>query len=330
MGLKNLLRCWEDPSLLLRRHYSLNKIRQLIWGQIVSPEHRYFMDELRDDVSTKANKDVLAWLNPSNEPAQELMHFRDDCHYDTFRAHLLCAAKAIEHGADPGLLDDNELSPIAGQVGLPLGLMRDLSHEFGTCRQRSCESSVAAPIALTPRRGGALPSPAEAVLAQLRFERVLGGTGDVYVTPQQAFLRLSQGFDCIWREVPEHVRGLLAERKEMPCVDFDVRIRIEHLDEEERLINEELQGRSASGAAAWGLYFALTRKVPDDGIVVLTEVDKDGDLRGVDGVKEKVRALIQVAPPPDTIVVATEADENAANQALVEARMAGKIDVRRP
>ena len=81
-------------------------------------------------------------------------------------------------------------------------------------------------------------------------------------------------------------------------------------------------GRSASGAAARGWGYALMRTVPDDGVIVIAQVDtggKDGVMRlkGVDdrGVFVKTHAIAQ-GPQFDTIVVASKQDEVAVLQAL--------------
>jgi len=67
---------------------------------------------------------------------------------------------------------------------------------------------------------------------------------------------------------------------------------------------QEVKGRSASGAAAWGWYFALTGKVPDDRVIVLAEIDSRGVLKEV-GVDAKVKA-IAADGRFDTIAVVSE------------------------
>jgi hypothetical protein len=74
-----------------------------------------------------------------------------------------------------------------------------------------------------------------------------------------------------------------------------------------------VQGRSASAAAAWGWYFALSDKLPDDDIIILGQLYQ-GAIRGVKGIEAKVKAIVAYAKKNgrlDTIVVANENKEEA-------------------
>ena len=53
-----------------------------------------------------------------------------------------------------------------------------------------------------------------------------------------------------------------------------------------------VKGASASGAAALGWYHALTNTVPDPGVIVLAEMGQTGELGKVDGISEKVAAIV--------------------------------------
>ena len=53
-----------------------------------------------------------------------------------------------------------------------------------------------------------------------------------------------------------------------------------------------VNGASASGAAALGWYHALTNTIPDPGIIVLAGIDATGELSKVDGIPEKVAAIV--------------------------------------
>jgi hypothetical protein len=88
---------------------------------------------------------------------------------------------------------------------------------------------------------------------------------------------------------------------------------------------QEVGGRSASGAAAWGWYFALTGKVPDESIIVVAQVGETDVrlLNGVDGVDAKVKAIADDGRF-DTIVVASDDNQREAEDAL---RALGKLGV---
>jgi hypothetical protein len=81
----------------------------------------------------------------------------------------------------------------------------------------------------------------------------------------------------------------------------------------------QANGRSASGAAVWGWRFALTGKVPDEGIIIIAQVDEN-DVKllkgfGGEGVFAKTKKINDTGGF-DTIVVASTQDEQAAVQAL--------------
>lgn len=92
----------------------------------------------------------------------------------------------------------------------------------------------------------------------------------------------------------------------------------------------EANDRSASGAAARGWWFALTDKVPDEGVIVVAQVDENDvtQLKGVDdvGVVAKTKA-IAADGRFDTIVVATATNQREAEAALREVGKLGPIRV---
>jgi|GEM_PF-5092609 len=53
-----------------------------------------------------------------------------------------------------------------------------------------------------------------------------------------------------------------------------------------------VKGASASGAAALGWYHVLTNTLPDPGIIVLAQINKTGELGEIDGIPEKVAAIV--------------------------------------
>jgi hypothetical protein len=90
---------------------------------------------------------------------------------------------------------------------------------------------------------------------------------------------------------------------------------------------QEVGGRSASGAAARGAWFAMQGKVPDEGVIVLAEVDSDGMLKGVSGVDAKAKA-IAADGRFDTIVVASDDNQRKAEKALKALGKLGAIRVK--
>lgn len=58
-------------------------------------------------------------------------------------------------------------------------------------------------------------------------------------------------------------------------------------------MKEKLTGRSGGGAAARGWYYALTGKIPDEGVIVLSEADSQGRLRKINGIEAKVSAIVK-------------------------------------
>jgi hypothetical protein len=81
----------------------------------------------------------------------------------------------------------------------------------------------------------------------------------------------------------------------------------------------EVDGDSAGAAGARGWLLALTGRVSDPEVIVLAAVDGTGALKGVGGIKTKVRVAAD-EPGIDTIVVVTEKDRQDAIGALAERR----------
>lgn len=86
----------------------------------------------------------------------------------------------------------------------------------------------------------------------------------------------------------------------------------------------EVSGRSASGAAAWGWWFALQGKMPDAELIVIAQIDAEGVLSGVDprGIGPKVQA-IACDDRFDTIVGADAGNQAEGVEALVEVHRSG-------
>lgn len=87
-----------------------------------------------------------------------------------------------------------------------------------------------------------------------------------------------------------------------------------------------IKGRSASGAAARGWWLALQGKVPDEGVIVLTEIERDGLLKPVGGIEAKVKAIAEDRRF-DTIVVASDDNQREAESTLRDLGKLGPIRV---
>jgi hypothetical protein len=107
-----------------------------------------------------------------------------------------------------------------------------------------------------------------------------------------------------------------AEDPQLPAVDGRWRA----VGGDGRPFPVRLTGRSASGAAARGWYYALRKKIPDEGVIVIAQVRPTShdlakgkfELAGVDakGVAPKVRAIVD-AKRFDTVVIAKGNDTDA-------------------
>jgi predicted S18 family serine protease len=159
------------------------------------------------------------------------------------------------------------------------------------------------------------------VLATLVLDVVEPGGGQVFQHPKEAVRTYPQAdFEQSMQDAWTAAKELA--QKGGAQVLFDARWRLQ-LNEEPVL---EVSGRSASGAAARGWWFALTGKVPDEGVIALAQVRADGLLEGVDGVPAKVKAIAGDGRF-DTIVVASDENHREAETALRECGKAGVIRV---
>jgi hypothetical protein len=98
-----------------------------------------------------------------------------------------------------------------------------------------------------------------------------------------------------------------------------------HFQHDYRVLN---RARSASGAATRGWWHALMGKVPDEGVMVVAQVDAMDILRfqGVDGVTAKTHAMASNGRC-DTLVVATQELQREATEALQACQAAARVRV---
>lgn len=172
-------------------------------------------------------------------------------------------------------------------------------------------------------------------LATLVLEVLDGGAGQVAHHPIDAFeTRFDKEFGDSMRHAWAAAREL-AQKEGVDVLRSDGRWRLlqgwswEEQEARELPPAAEANDRSASGAAAWGWYFALTGKVLDSDIIVLAQVREDGLLEGVDdkGVFAKTKAIVDDGHF-DTIVVASEGNKNKAEDALNTLGKLGVIRVK--
>ncbi|MHC4116594.1 MAG: HEAT repeat domain-containing protein [Planctomycetota bacterium] len=181
------------------------------------------------------------------------------------------------------------------------------------------------PIALVPV--GEQGSDAS-ILAELDFEVLPDGRGEVFVTPEQAFVGLERGFDDLL-DVAATSAWQLIRDEQTTDVKPDVRVKINRLEiieekggqrniePERRLLdNDVLEGRSATAAGAIGLYYALIGKVYDPRVIILAELNNHGNIGPVDHIDTKIRK-VSCSGMFDTVVVA-KANEDQARKELAK------------
>ena len=179
---------------------------------------------------------------------------------------------------------------------------------------------VEVPVALYDKSRG------EAFVATLELELLPAGVGEVGVHPGAAFdTTYHAGFCRSMRRAWD-----LAAGREAADVDGRWRLRCGLTSSSRGLSLDSVDGASASGAAARGWWYALNRKVPDAGIVVLAEVKADLALGPVDFVPDKVRAIVSAGAGADgrsgidTILVAGSRELDQARRGLGVAAAAGR------
>ena len=221
---------------------------------------------------------------------------------------------------------------------------------------RPFDRVIAAPFAVVDAGKG--------LLLQFRFERLprsgssqqsADGALVVYPAPEQAFLYTDDKFSkAIFTVAPRAIEKLLAA--EELSSNFDVRVWIQPLSVNNTLFglfnplfpleqiradtqgachDKVIAGSSAGAAAGWGLYFLLSGKAPDPGLIAMGEIsdvgsgviageedelngDDEGQKQGfggVGGIAAKARA-VRDSKLFDTIVVASEDNRKAVEKGL--------------
>ncbi|MFQ5857640.1 MAG: hypothetical protein ACE5LU_18700 [Anaerolineae bacterium] len=186
---------------------------------------------------------------------------------------------------------------IKGQEGWALDCIRVLRNVHAPVR------SLRMPIALSDELLQSKGS-----LATLIVETLQPGGGQVFHHPADALTTyLRDDFIDSMQDAWEAAKALAGKEDDA----FDGRWRLLLKDQP----IEEIRGRSAGGAAALGWYHALRGTVPDERVIVLAEVNRNGELTGVEGVPAKVRA-IAADGRFDKIAVASDENRREAEDTL--------------
>ena len=158
-------------------------------------------------------------------------------------------------------------------------------------------------------------------LATLFLDVLDSGAGQVVHHPVDAFsTQADDEFRSSMHNAWKAARNLL-QKQGVDVADRDATWRLLdgwswNVEERQRLAPSTVANdRSASSAAAWGWWFALQGKVPDNHVVVLAQINADGQLEEVDGVPAKTKAIVR-AGHFDKIVVASPKNEAEANGIL--------------
>jgi hypothetical protein len=111
------------------------------------------------------------------------------------------------------------------------------------------------------------------------------------------------------------INAWFAAQKMLPAHTTDSFVSWRLLDYKEQQPILCFEGSSTSAAAALGLYHLYNSTFPDKEVIVLGEIDNDGGLIGVDGIKQKICAIVE-SQDFDTIVVASKENQNQARDCL--------------
>jgi hypothetical protein len=163
-------------------------------------------------------------------------------------------------------------------------------------------------------------------LAWFVFECLPGGSGEVFLSPDQAFLAMDADFASLFTEIPDIVRGFQQALPGAAPAGCDVRVHVEFDGRIRQHDPRPLKGHSATGAAARALALLLADKVVDEGVLVLAELHSGGVLGSVGEVAAKV-AVAATAGCFDTIAVVGAANRRQAEQGLRQAGKEGSLRV---
>jgi hypothetical protein len=272
-----------------------SKERENLWEKLTGSDCLWF-EICKQAVQPNSIETLPSWLeadkaqekrlDPKYGPQYDLLHFRGKDIASMLLMHIHCAllaCKVIPSISPPAISS----VPINDKA-----FINDLTAQLGGGPEKKVGRKVATPFALANNGKG--------YLAEFVFEVIENGSSAVYIHPKQAFTfaRMNDEFKKIFTVVPT-IPEIADNLK-----NHDVRVTLKKFGTDE-LIYGPLYGNSATGAAARGIALALSGKKPDPDLIVLAQVDSNGNLGGVDGIPAKVGAIIG-KKSFSTIVIARE------------------------
>ncbi len=262
-----------------------------------------------------------AQLAEELEEARETLHdARFETKWNTVRALVWCAERAVALHEHPVTELDSAVLAVGG---FPSFLKSREDWAWITVRSflEPPRRSVRVPVVgwdPTGEAGGSLRT-----LVLEVFER---GAGHLASHPATVFETASDDdFRASMSNAWDAAR-LLPPRQHQPGTTlYDGRWQLL----ENQAFARQANGPSAGGAAALGFYHALRNTVPDEALIVTAEVQPTGELKEVDGIAAKVKAIAN-AGRFDTIVVAGEKNKTDAKRVLDELGKGAAIRVGTP
>lgn len=139
-------------------------------------------------------------------------------------------------------------------------------------------------------------------LRKLVLQKLENGTGHLFYDPEQiAETPVDQEFQESMQDAWTAAKNLA---RNVTKVDhYDVRWWL--LGEDSLPLDKTIEGRSASGNAARAMYDLITGRAHDDSVIALAQVDKNGTLADIGGIRAKVKAIV-ASRKYDTIIVVSE------------------------
>jgi hypothetical protein len=214
------------------------------------------------------------------------------------QAHFECALLARTRQWTSDTVETTALAELRDRLfpdqpaHLPVAFLRDLTATL--LGQRHEPPGLARRTILFPLVRAGPGETARGRLAQLVLEPLGGGDGAVFLDPHQAFVPLDDAFSAIFRHAPAVLRQHLAYSPR-----GDVRVRIEPF-RGTNVWTEMLQGNSAGGALALGLWSLWTDTPLEAGVVAsfaltaLGATEPDRACHAVGGTVEKAGAIADV------------------------------------
>jgi hypothetical protein len=274
-----------------------------------------------------AQRQPLPATLPSPQRLLDVFRSPHDLHIAN--VFLECAQLAAEHHWPSGTVATAPLAALHAKyfpskpAHLPVAFLRDLTEELlipeeriGKPRPARATTAVLFPLVWQEKN-----REPDGKLAQFSLD-LLDGPGQVFLCPQQAFLELKGSFSTIFR----HAAEALAKHVGC-CATGDVRVRIEDFHAGQ-LWNAPLEGNSAGGALALGLWSLWTQTPLQAGVVTSFALapqperpdapppEPDGKCHSVGGILVKAQEIAETLGANGVFLVAdADKDEALKNRA---------------